>query len=170
MKKIILTYGIVSGALISILMATSVLMFKDGTDFNDNMIFGIIIMIVALLIAFLAVWKFRKVDNEKYNYKRAFLVGLGVSFISSLMYVLTWEVVYNFYFPDFMEKYSEYCVKQLADSGASADAVTAKQTEMANQATMYKHTWYRMLLTFAEVFPLGVVASLVAPLIFRKRN
>ena len=85
MKKTILTYGLISGAIISILMATSTLMFKEDTDFNDNMIFGIIIMLIALLVVFLAVWKFRKVAGPNYNYKRAFLVGLGVSFITSLM-------------------------------------------------------------------------------------
>ncbi len=169
MQKTILNYGLVAGALISILMATSTSMFKDGTDFNDNMIFGIVIMLIALLVVFLAVYKFRKVDGGNYNYKRGLLVGLGVSFITSIIYVLTWEVVFNFYFPDFMEKYSAYCVKQLADTGASASVVASKQAEMANQTNMYQHTWYRMGLTFTEVFPLGLVASFIAPLIFRKR-
>jgi hypothetical protein len=69
-----------------------------------------------------------------------------------------------------MEKYSEFCVKQLAESGATATEVAAKQTEMAHQAVMYVKAWYRMGLTFIEIFPIGLIASLIAALAIRKKD
>ena len=170
MKKIILTHGILGGALISAIMAFSILKYNDVINFNENMIYGFSFMLIAFILPFISIWKFRKVDGTSYQFKRAFLLGLGVSFLASLIYVLTWEVVFNIYIPNFMEKYSEFCIKQLAESGATANEVAAKQTEMAHQSVMYVKAWYRMGLTFMEIFPIGLIASLIAALTIRKKN
>lgn len=170
MKKILFNYGIIGGAIISALMAFSILKYNDVVNFNDNMIYGFSIMLIAFVLPFISVWKLRKSSAEDFQFKKAIVLGLGVSLIASIMYVLTWEVVFNVYIPNFMEKYSEFCIKQLVDSGASADAIAAKQSEMAHQTIMYVKGWYRMGLTFMEVFPVGLIASFIAALTIRKRN
>lgn len=170
MKKIILTHGILGGALISAIMAFSILKYNDVINFNENMIYGFSFMLIAFILPFISIWKFRKVDGTSYQFKRAFLLGLGVSFLASLIYVLTWEVVFNIYIPNFMEKYSEFCLKQLTESGATADVIAAKQSEMAHQTVMYVKAWYRMGLTFMEIFPIGLIASSIAALTIRKKN
>jgi high-affinity Fe2+/Pb2+ permease len=63
MKKIILTHGILGGALISAIMAFSILKYNDVINFNENMIYGFSFMLIAFILPFISIWKFRKVDG-----------------------------------------------------------------------------------------------------------
>jgi hypothetical protein len=51
--------------------------------------------------------------------------------------------------------------------GASPAAIQAKQAEMRQMAEMYANPLIRMPMTFAEIFPVGLVVALVSAALLR---
>jgi hypothetical protein len=91
------------------------------------------------------------------------------SLIPSACYVGTWEVVYFNFMPDFGEKYAAHMVETAKASGASQQ----KMEETERKATQFKQVYDNPLnnvaLTFMEVFPIGLVVTLVSAGILRKK-
>lgn len=160
----------VSGLLISTFMIVSMYMYKDGMDFTGSMYYGFAMMLVALSLIFFAINKFRTSEPEKYNYGNALLVGLGISLLCSVMYIITWEIAFNNFVPDFMEKYANFYLQGLEKNGMSAADLALEKAKMDEQVLMYNKTWYRMGVTFTEIFPMGLLVSLIAPLFIRKKK
>lgn len=171
MKKTIIRYGVTSGLLISVFMVISMYLYsKQGFGFSGSMYYGFGTMLVSLSLIYFAIRKYRELEPEKYKYGTALLIGLGVSLVCALMYVISWEIIFNNFFPDFMQQYSEYCINQKVASGESAENIAKFKSEMATQSEMYKQPLYRIAFTFVEIFPMGLLVSLVSPLLVRKRK
>ena len=93
MKKIMLIYGAISGAvIISSIMLSLVL--KGGPEATQALEwFGYLVMLVALSVIFVGVKKYR--DQELggvIRFKTAFLMGLGITAVASIIYVVVWEI------------------------------------------------------------------------------
>ncbi len=134
------------------------------------MLIGYATMLIAFAFIFVGIKNYRdKYNNGVITFGKAFKVGLFIALISSTFYVITWLVEYYAFMPDFMEKYSEHVLNQAKTSGASA-AELAKQTEeMQGYKEMYKNPIFVILLTYMEILPLGLVISLIAAAVFRKK-
>jgi hypothetical protein len=173
MKRVVLTYGLVSGALVSSFMAVSMILFyKDPSNMHGagSMIVGFSAMLVAFSLIFVGVKKYR--DNEQngtITFGKAFGLGLLIAFIASTMYVSVWAVVYNFFIPDFMEFYSGQMVKQ-AQAEYSGAELQAKLAEIAQSKEWYKNPLFFTLMTYSEILPLGILVALICALILKRRN
>ena len=66
-------------------------------------------------------------------------------------------IYYNFY-PEFMENYSNIVLKNTKPA-----ELAAKTLEMEQMKEAYKNPFVVILYTYFEVFPLGVLVSLVTP-------
>lgn len=169
MKKLILTYGSIAGIIVAALMALSIA-FKEKMALTTGMIFGYASMLIAFVMIFIAVKQYR--DSQlggSISFGKAFLIGLGITLIASTIYALTWELEYRFLYPDFMDQYNKQALDQLNASGASPADIAAATKEGQKMAEMYRNPLFRIPMTFAEIFPVGLVVSLVAALILRKR-
>src|ERR1041384_7847 len=108
MKKIVLTFGLISGAIVSTLMLLS-LRFKDEIGFDRGMIVGYTSMVVAFLLIYFGARSYRdNVAGGSIRFGRAFAVGALIGAVSSACYVATWEVVYYKFAPDYMAKYQDH--------------------------------------------------------------
>ncbi|HEV8368890.1 MAG TPA: DUF4199 domain-containing protein [Pyrinomonadaceae bacterium] len=117
MKKIVLTFGFISGAILSAMMAATV-PFVDKIGFDKGMIIGYTTMILSFLLVFFGVRSYREnVGNGEITFPRALGVGLLIMVIASACYVATWEIVYFKFLPDFGEKYTSHMLDQLKASG-----------------------------------------------------
>ena len=85
------------------------------------------------------------------------------------MYVLVWLIDYYLFIPDFMDKYTAHMISQAQHSGASAAEIAAKTKEAVGMKEMYKSPVMVVLFTYMEIFPVGLVVSLITALIL-KRN
>jgi hypothetical protein len=105
MKKIVLTFGLISGAILSAMMVIT-LPFHDEIGFDKGLIIGYTTMVVAFLLIYFGVRSYRdNVTGGTVGFGRAFAVGALIGGIASLCYVATWEVYYFKVAPDFMAKY-----------------------------------------------------------------
>ena len=69
-----------------------------------------------------------------------------------------------------MEKYTAYTLNAAKEQGLSADEI-AKQTEQLKQySDMYKNPLFVVLLTYMEILPVGLLVSLIASLIIKRKT
>jgi putative hemolysin len=92
-----------------------------------------------------------------------------ITLLSSLCYVATWEVIYFKFMPDFGDKYAAHMIERAKASGESQDKIE-KQTREAQQfKEMYNKPVNNIALTFLEVFPIGLGATLLSAAVLRKK-
>ncbi|MEI8279707.1 MAG: DUF4199 domain-containing protein [Bacteroidota bacterium] len=171
MKKIVLTYGLISGLIISGLMGLSILMYNNNPESSHSLILGYATMILGFSLIFVGVKNFRdKHHAGSITFGKAFLIGLYISLIASTFYVATWALEYKYVFPDFMEKYSVQMIAEVKKSGLDQAHVDAKLKEMQMYKDMYKNPLFFTLLTYVEILPVGLVLSLISALVLKKKK
>jgi hypothetical protein len=171
MRKFVLTFGLIAGALLSAMMLLT-LPFHDQICFDKGLIIGYTTMVLAFLMVYFGVRSYRdNVSGGSVTFGRAFLLGLMITAVASACYVATWEVYYYKFAPDFMDKYAAYTVEKAKKAGATDAQIAEKANEMAKLKEMYKNPLVNSALTFLEPLPVGLLFTLVtAVLVSRKRR
>lgn len=171
MRKISITYGIISGVIVSLFMITSSIMLTQYPDMKISEIIGFIGMIIAFLFIFFGIMKFRDTENNGcVSFIEALKIGLIIAAIASLFYVVVWLIEYYFFFPDFMDKFAEKSLQKMKTSGSTSAEIAAKTAELNTYKEYYKSPIMIVLLTLIEIFPLGLVVALVSALILKKNK
>jgi len=169
MKKTILTFGFLSGAIISLLMALAML-FQDRIGLSHSYFLGYTIMVLSFLLVYFGIRSYRDgPGNGAITFGRAFGIGLAICAISSVCYVITWEILYHFFMPDFMDKYGAYILEKARASGASAAALAAKAQEVETAKVMYNNVLISSAVTFLEPLPVGLLITLISAVILRRK-
>lgn len=172
MKKNVLVFGLISGLVVSTLMAISMVTMYNNPDAGHgggSMIIGYLSMLVAFSLIFVAVKNYRdKQNGGVISFGKAFKIGLLIALIGSTMYVIMWALLYNFYMPDFMDR---YCAQMIENAKpTSSPAKIQELTEQMNtQKEMYKNPLFFVLFTYFEIFPIGLIVSLVTALILKRK-
>jgi hypothetical protein len=104
------------------------------------------------------------------SFGRAFKVGLFITLIASTIYVIVWLVEEHFFFPDFMDKYTANELNKLQASGISATKLASKTKELEQAKEMYKNPALKILMTYMEILPVGLVVTLISSLILRRKS
>jgi len=169
MKKTVLTFGLISGVISSLMMVATV-PFVDRIGFDKGAIVGYTAIVLSFLLVFFGIRSYRdNVGNGQITFGKAFAVGISITVISCIFYVVTWEILYFNFLPDFMDKYSVYIVEKLKASGASAAAVQVKVQELKKYKELYDNPFFNALMTFIEPFPIGLVITLISAAVLRKK-
>ena len=93
MKRIVLTFGLISGAVLSLMMGIS--MAFIGHIGNKGMIIGYTTMVISFLMVFVGIKTYRdNVLGGSIGFAKAFQVGILIAGIGSMCYVATWEVLF----------------------------------------------------------------------------
>jgi Protein of unknown function (DUF4199) len=169
MKKTVLTFGLLSGVVSSILMLATV-PFLDRIGFDKGVIVGYTAIVLSFLLVFFGIRSYREnVGGGQITFGRALSVGLLITLISCLFYVITWEIVYFKLIPDFADKYTTYMVDNLKASGASQQAIDAKVQEMQSLKALLDNPFLNGAVAFLEPFPIGLLISLISAGILRRK-
>ena len=169
MKKIVLTFGLISGAIFVAMMVTT-MPFVDQIGFDNGEIIGYTTLVVAFLFVFFGIRSYREnVGNGYITFGRAFKVGILITLISCLCYVISWQIIYYGFVPDFGEKYSQYLIEKSRAEGASPEQIAKEVADMERFWAIYKNPVYNFLITFfVEPFPTGLIITLISAAILRK--
>jgi Protein of unknown function (DUF4199) len=169
MKKTVLTFGLISGALSSVMMVATI-PFAHQIGFNKALIVGYTTIVLSFLLVFFGIRSYRdNVGNGQITFAKAFAVGICITLISCMFYVATWEILYFKFMPDFMDNYGAHTVEQLKASGASPAVVEAQVQKLEKLKQQYKNPLYNSLMTFIEPFPVGLVITLISAAVLRKK-
>lgn len=171
MQKIVLTFGLVAGALLSGMMLLT-LPFLDRIGFERSELIGYTTMVLAFLMVYFGVRSYRdNVAGGRVSFGRAFVVGLLITVVASACYVATWQLIYHRIAPDFFDKYAAYAIDKAKKAGATEAQIAARTKEMAEFKEMYKNPLVNIGMTFVEPLPVGLLFTLVsAGLLSRKRR
>jgi hypothetical protein len=164
MKKLVLVYGSIAGAIVALMLIISfVVLIGNSTDPADHdmtwgMVIGFTAQFLAMSFIFIATYSYKKnVLGGSIKFWPAFKIGLLISLIASTIYVITWVILYK--------------------TGSSAVMETMAQQELAKakpeDVAAIKARWdfYRtypglILWTYLEILPTGILMSLISALIF----
>jgi hypothetical protein len=171
MKKIVLTFGLISGAILSAMMLLT-LPFMDSIGFDRGEIIGYTTMVLAFLLIFFGVRSYRdNVAGGAVGFRRALGVGSLIAVVASVCYVATWQVVYYKLAPDFGDKYKAYAVENVKSSGDSPEEIATQLAQMDKYMELYRNPAINIAITFIEPLPLGLVFAIVsAGILSRKRR
>ena len=171
MKRTVIKYGLISGALISVMMMLTI-PFHDRIGFDAaGLLVGYTTMLLAFLLIYFGVRSYRDtVGGGSVRFGRALAVGVLIALVSSVCYVATWEVMYFKFMPDFMDKYSAHELETARASGASEGQLASRKVEMAKFAVMYKNPLYNSALAFMEPLPVGLIVALVSAGVLSRRR
>ena len=157
------------GAIISVLMCATV-PFADRIGFGHSYLVGYTTMILAFLLVYFGIRSYRDNFGDGHiSFGKAFVIGISITLISSLCYVVTWEIMYFKFMPDFMDKYGAYAIQKLQASGASAAAIQAKVEEFKRYKVLEDNPLTNAAMTFLEPFPVGLIITLVSAAILRRK-
>ncbi|HEX3145834.1 MAG TPA: DUF4199 domain-containing protein [Pyrinomonadaceae bacterium] len=174
MKKTVLIFGLISGALMAIFM-TGTMIYVRNVNFDRGMILGYAGMVLAFLLVFFGIRSYREnIGGGRISFGRAFSVGILIMLISSACYVVAWEVVYfkvmHEPMHDFIEKYGLHEVDKVRKSGASEQEIQAKLQEMKWMRDHYDNVFFNAALTLLEPLPPGLIMTLISAAILRKKR
>jgi hypothetical protein len=170
MKKVVLTFGIIGGVISSVLML-STLPFEDKIGFERGLIVGYTTIVASFLLVYFGIRSYRNnVGGGQITFGRAFAVGILITLITCVFYVATWEVMFHFFMPDFMTKYTAREVAKVRASGATEAVIQAKTAELEKSAEAYNNPLVNVAMTFIEPFPVGLLITLISAAVLRRRG
>jgi len=172
MLQRILTNGVIAGLIVGIpMILVTLILGKNAPTGALGMAIGYTTMLVALSIIFLAIKRQRDVVNGGViKFLPAFLMGLGISAVAGILYVLAWEVSLAVSGMDFGAIYAEHLVEAAKARGASEAEIAAELVKAEEFAKMYANPLFRMPITFTEILPVGILVSLISALMLRNRR
>lgn len=171
MKKIVITNGLIAGAIVATMMLTSMYLMEKGL-LGHSEILGYSTMVIALSMIFFGIRTYRDQHlNGSITFAQGLKLGLLITLIGCLIYATAWEIYYNLAAQDFMAQYSAAMLEQMKASGASEAEIAASKAEMEMYSELYKNFFFRFFFTaFVEMFPVGLVISLISAALLRRRE
>jgi hypothetical protein len=170
MKAIVLKYGLISGVILGAMTAIMLpLCMKGVIDFDKQEIVGYTSMLLAFLLVFFGIRSYRDtVGGGTIRFGQAFRVGILITLVTCAVYVVAWEIVYWGFIPDFEDVYTEHVLTKMRRDGAPAAEIAAMETRMAQFKKLYRNPLINIGMTFMEVFPVGLIMTLVSAAILRR--
>jgi len=169
MKKTVLTFGLISGFVISALMGLSLLL-ADKIGSGHSMALGYTIMVASFLLIYFGIRSYR--DNTlagRISFGRAFACGILITLITTVCYVAMWEFLYFNFMPHFMDNYFAAQIHKVQSSGLDPAATAAKVAAIQHSQQLYQNPFVNMAYTFMEPLPVGLVITLISAAILRRK-
>lgn len=157
MSKTALIYGPIAGCIIIFGIIASI-------EFNvPYQWLGYLIMLIAFSAIYVAIQRFR--DEQQggvISFAKGFQVGLGVTVIASLIYVFGWELYLLLTDYAFVTDYTESVLEAERSSGMGAQEMAALEADMEALREQYSNILFRIALSSVEIFPVGILVSLIS--------
>ena len=166
MMRMILVYGLAAGLIVGIPLSLVTAFAHIGGVLG--MVVGYLTMLVALSLVFIAIKRRRDRDQGGViRFWPALGLGLGISFVASIIYVVAWELTVAAIHLDFASVYAQGVIAQAKAAGATGEALQKVVDQMEQFKVQYANPLYRWPMTFIEIFPVGVLVSLISAALLR---
>lgn len=174
MGKVIITFGLIAGLIVSVMMFITMPMAFEGNLDNGELI-GYATMVIALSSIFFAVKTYRdKYQDGLIRFGKAFLIGLYVSLIASFLYAVSWELylrINDVSLATFIDSFSLGKADKMRSNGASPSEISDMLAKAKQEMQWYFNPLFRFIFTmFVEMLPVGVLISLISALILKRKT
>ena len=164
----IFSYGAIAGLVVGGPMFAMMVALDAPPPPSIGMLIGYTTMLLAFSTIFLAVKRFRDVEGGGViTFWTALGIGLGISAIAGLIYCLAWEAAMAVSGADFAGDYARLMIEQQRAAGMRGDQLARYAAEMERYRIQYANPLFRVPITFFEIFPVGLIVSLIAAALLR---
>ena len=171
MFRIVLIFGLISGAIAAALMWLLMNVATTGAvNFDNAMLWGYATMVIALSLVFFGIKSYRDRNGGQISFLKGLQIGILISLISSVCYAASWEIYYPSIGQEFLQKYTAYNLDKLKKNGASDAEVEKARVESEQFIELYRNFFVRFGMTIMEILPVGVIVTLISAALLRKRE
>ena len=172
MTRIVLIFGLISGAIAGALMWLLVSVVKtEAIDFDNAVFVGYATMIIALSMVFFGIKSYRDNHGGQITFFKGLQIGLLISLISAVCYAVSWEVYCRTGGADeFMQKYTVYYLDKMKASGASDAEIEKARVEGEEFIELYKNFFVRFAFSMMEILPVGIIVTIISAALLRRRD
>lgn len=171
MKKNVLIFGLILGIILVGHMLYMVNLLYTQPDLQTNDIIGYAAMIVVFSLTFFGTRNYRNKELGGFiSLGKAFKTGAFIALLGSTMYVGVWLFYYYLFVPDFVDVYASHVINTCTRNGDTATVVADKTAQMKQLKEMYKSPFFVILITYAEVLPIGLVVAFISSLVLRRKT
>lgn len=169
MKKIILISGAIAGSVTigGVILGLTLARGNDSMQFLEDL--GFLVMFASFSLIFIGIKQHRDQDlGGVIRFGTAFALGLGITVVASIIYVAVWEMYLVATDYAFINGYADSIIADAREAGSSAEQLSTLVTDMDEMKANYAKPLYRLPMTFLEIFPVGLLISLISAWILRR--
>jgi Protein of unknown function (DUF4199) len=169
MKKTVLTFGLIAGVIICVLMGGN-LLIASRIGSGHSLLLGYTAMVASFLLVYFGIRSYR--DNTlagQISFGRAFACGILITLITTVFYVAMWEIVYFNFMPHFMDSYFAAQIHKVQSSGLDPATTAARVAAIRHSQQLYQNPIVNMAYTFMEPLPVGLIITLISAAILRRK-
>lgn len=171
MLRKVMQYGTIAGLVVGIPAFLMPVLMDGHPPLAYGLVIGYATMLVALSAVFVAIKRHR---DEELGGVIAFWpavgLGLAISVVAGVFYVLAWEAALAVTHMDFAASYAKTLIAEQQAKGVTGAALAKLTADMERFKIEYASPLYRMPMTFAEIFPVGVLVSVVSAALLRNQR
>ena len=173
MKKTVLTFGLITGVMISVLMGGSMLIANKmgaSSGGHNGMLLGYTMMVASFLLIYFGIRSYR--DNSlggQISFGHAFSCGILIALITSVCYVAMWEILYFNFIPHVMDSYWAAQIQKVQTAGLDPATTAAQVAAIQHSAQLYQNPLINMAYTFMEPLPVGLLITLISAALLRRK-
>lgn len=170
MKRNIIIFGLILGLIMTVNMVYMANLCYTNPNFESNDILGYTAMVLMFSLIFFGVRNYRNKElNGQISFGKAFKTGALIALVGSTMYVGVWLFYYYLVIPDYLDKYTLHVLTQATRDGATTTQLAERRQDMENFRELYKTPVFVILITYAEVLPIGLVVALISALALKRK-
>jgi hypothetical protein len=175
MKKVVITFGLISGVIVAGLgWLIGWLCMTDRISLDRTQFIGYASMLIALSMVFFGIKSYRdNYANGKVSFWNGVRIGLLISLISGVLY---WggSEFFSIANPGFqakvMQKYTDLTVGKMQAQGASQEEIEKAMANVALMESLFKNPLLFFLVCMVEYLPIGIIVSLISAALLRKKE
>ena len=162
MKRYVLRYGLISGAIMIAIGLINWFFFADAIGYHASEIVGYASMIAGLMCVPLAIKYYRDQLNQgQASLKEGMKIGMGVSLIASIMMFFQTTIFFALAWDDFMAWY---------ERSVSQEEWAAAREQMATMPDYMFTPWFNGVLLFFTVLIIGFIITLISSLLLKSSD
>jgi hypothetical protein len=169
MKKTVLTFGLIAGVMISVLMGGNLLV-ANRIGSGHSLVLGYTTMVASFLLVYFGIRSYR--DNTlagQISFGRAFGCGILITLITCVFYVAMWEIIYFNFMPHFMDSYFAAQIHKVQSAGLDPAVTAARVAAIERSQQLYQNPLVNMAYTFMEPLPVGLLMTLISAAVLRRK-
>lgn len=170
MSKTILKYGLIGGAIITVLMMVSLFLMMNFISYDFGKVVGYLTMLLGFSTIYLAIKHIR--DNQlggSIRFGKAFGIGILVTLTVTVIYVSTWMIYVSINGDAFLDTFFQRALDDIQNSGKTAEEINLEIAAMKESMELYKNPLVQLVFTFLEIFPVGLLVTIISATILRKK-
>jgi hypothetical protein len=175
MKKVVLTFGLISGLIIAVLVWVNTWLLASGhLSYDRAELTGYASMLIALSMVFFGIKSYRDNHAEGHiTFWKGVQVGILISLISGVLYFAgaeSYGIAHPGFVDNFVQRASEQTVNKMRAAGSSQEQIDKSVAEIDQMKGLLQNPLIFFFICLIEILPVGIVVTLISAALLRKKE